>query len=687
MTIDNLKVRTKSLIPLILMALLVLAMVGFGAARLTGVSGAASDIIEKRDLVATHLARAARSMVKTPYSVLGVLVYDSNTPEGRAAEEGFGKSIASADSLFAEAIRLAPDKAAEISKFKQRFDETAELAKRPMKIGQDVPALSAGSKIKADELDKMAEGAKLMAEVDLRMRALVDDVTAFNDAMLRDNAKAAGDLRAQADQALATMAIVGLLSTLIVGGFSLWMSSAKISRPLMRLGERMAALANGDLSVDIEGQERGDEIGAMAKAVQVFKENAAERVRLEEETAANRAAAEKERERISAERAKAAEEQAEAVRRLGEGLKNLAAGDLTIRLGDGFVDAYAQIRDDFNQSIDKLKETMLAVVSSADTIQSGSHEISTASDDLSRRTEQQAASLEETAAALDEITATVKKSAEGASHAREVVVAADEDAKKSAQVVRQAVEAMDAIAKSARQISQIIGVIDEIAFQTNLLALNAGVEAARAGDAGRGFAVVASEVRALAQRSADAAKEIKSLISASAAQVDSGVRLVSETGKSLERIMAQVSEINNVVSGIAAGAREQATGLEQVNVAINQMDQVTQQNAAMVEESTAASHSLSKETSQLSGLIGQFQVGRAGLGGGALRQELQKVAPHTFKAPSKAAPAARPEPAGEAARVAGQCEAVERPRPIRAKAARAVNGPALGGAADDWEEF
>ena len=205
----------------------------------------------------------------------------------------------------------------------------------------------------------------------------------------------------------------------------------------------------------------------------------------------------------------------------------------------------------------------------------------------------------------------MKKSAEGANHARQVVAAADEDAKKSAVVVRQAVEAMDAIAKSAQQISQIIGVIDEIAFQTNLLALNAGVEAARAGDAGRGFAVVASEVRALAQRSAEAAKEIKGLISASTAQVDHGVKLVAETGKSLERILAQVTEINaRRRRHRRRRARSRPPGSSEVNTAINQMDQVTQQNAAMVEESTAASHSLSQETEQLSGLIGQFQVGR-----------------------------------------------------------------------------
>src|SRR5208283_2052375 len=216
---------------------------------------------------------------------------------------------------------------------------------------------------------------------------------------------------------------------------------------------------------------------------------------------------------------------------------------------------YGRIRDDFNEAIDKLKQTMLAVVTSAGAIQSGTREISASSDDLSRRAGQQAASLEATAATLHEITTTVEKSAEGANHARQVVAAADADAKKSAVVVRQAVEAMDAIAKSANQISQIIGVIDEIAFQTNLLALNAGVEAARAGDAGRGFAVVASEVRALAQRSAEAAKEIKALILASRGQVEEGVDLVGQTGQALTQIVGQVTEINAIIATIAVSAQ------------------------------------------------------------------------------------------------------------------------------------
>jgi methyl-accepting chemotaxis protein len=378
------------------------------------------------------------------------------------------------------------------------------------------------------------------------------------------------------------------------------------------------------------------------------------------------------------------------VRRLGGGLKNLAGGDLVIRLGEGFSPTYAQIRDDFNEAIDKLKTTILTVVESTGAIQTGAQEISAASDDLSRRTEQQAASLEQTAATLTEITAAVKKSAEGASHARQVVTAADADAKQSAVVVRQAVGAMSAIAKSSQQISQIIGVIDEIAFQTNLLALNAGVEAARAGDAGRGFAVVASEVRALAQRSAQAAKEIKALISDSAGQVDEGVKLVAETGHSLERIMAQVTDINAVVGDIAAGAQEQSTALQEINGAIDQMNLVTQQNAAMVEESTAAGHSLSQETSRLSHLISQFQVGRPA-SEETLRRELKEAAPHAFRAASKTVAPAQATSKAAGARPSGA--AAHKPELVRRPAGKAVvNGAApearvAGGAEQSWQEF
>ncbi|HKP78428.1 MAG TPA: methyl-accepting chemotaxis protein, partial [Phenylobacterium sp.] len=306
-----------------------------------------------------------------------------------------------------------------------------------------------------------------------------------------------------------------------------------------------------------------------------------------------------------------AEEQTRVVGSLAGGLERLAAGDLTIRLNEGFPGAYEKLRNDFNDAVVKLEKAMSAIAATTSAIRSGGGEIAGAADDLSQRTERQAATLEETAAALDQITATVQRSAEGAAQSREAVAAAKTEAERSGDVVSRAVSSMTGIEASAREISQIIGVVDEIAFQTNLLALNAGVEAARAGDAGKGFAVVASEVRALAQRSAESAKQIKSLISTSTAQVAEGVNLVGETGQALHRIVAHVDEVSKLVGEIAASAKEEATGIAEVNTAVNQMDQVTQQNAAMVEQTTAASRMLADQTEELFGLVSRFQLSQS----------------------------------------------------------------------------
>ncbi len=388
-----------------------------------------------------------------------------------------------------------------------------------------------------------------------------------------------------------------------------WLLARSIAAPVDAMTSAMRRLADGDNAVAVPALGRKDEIGAMAQAVLTFKDAAIEKLRVEGEAVEQRRRAEAERGANEAERAASAREQAGVVAQVGEGLERLAQGDLTARLDHVFPPAYRKLQDDFNAAMQRLQETMSVITGAVGGIRAGSGEISHAADDLSRRTEQQAASLEETAAALDEITATVRRAAEGAGTARRSVDAARKDAEAGGAVVERAVAAMTQIEASSREIGNIIGVIDEIAFQTNLLALNAGVEAARAGDAGKGFAVVASEVRALAQRSAEAAKEIKGLIGASGQQVDEGVALVGQTGEALRRITAGVLEINHTVAEIAAGAQEQATGLAQVNVAVNQMDQATQQNAAMVEQSTAASHSLSNEAAELARLVGRFKIG------------------------------------------------------------------------------
>jgi methyl-accepting chemotaxis protein len=293
---------------------------------------------------------------------------------------------------------------------------------------------------------------------------------------------------------------------------------------------------------------------------------------------------------------------------LARAMADFARGDLSTQIDGWFSPEYKGVRMDFNQAMQAMHATMKQIVAVTHKVGAGAGEIEQAIGQLSQRTVQQAANLARTAATLDEITATVRKTAEGASEARGVVTAAKDDAERSGTVIRETVTAMDGISDSSKKIGNIIGVIDEIAFQTNLLALNAGVEAARAGDAGRGFAVVATEVRALAQRSADAAKEIKTLISASSQQVATGVSLVGETGRALTRIVDQVNRLNVLVVAIAGSVQEQATGLGEVNTAVNQMDEVTQKNAGMVAETTAASQSLAAEAAELIRLMGQFKL-------------------------------------------------------------------------------
>jgi methyl-accepting chemotaxis protein len=420
------------------------------------------------------------------------------------------------------------------------------------------------------------------------------------------------DSIANAGSTIAQVLMAGIVTSAVVIGVGILLAfiiSYSIAALMKRSANVMTRLAKGDLTTEVHDIERGDEIGLMARAAMVFKESAIEKVQLEASAASARRNADQERAAREAEKAEEGRQDQFAIVTLGEGLGRLADGDLAYRIDQPFAPKAEKLRVDFNASVEKLQQTMLTVRVNTQAIGSGTGEIATATDDLSRRTEQQAASLEETAAALDEITATVKKTAEGAGHAREVVATTKAGAERSAAVVREAIEAMSQIEKSSQQIGQIIGLIDEIAFQTNLLALNAGVEAARAGEAGRGFAVVASEVRALAQRSTSAAKEIKALITSSGQQVEQGVDRVAATGEALALIVTQVSEINQVVAEIAASSHEQATALHEVNTAINQMDQATQQNAAMVEQSTAAAHALSEETEELRRLIETFRVG------------------------------------------------------------------------------
>ncbi len=308
---------------------------------------------------------------------------------------------------------------------------------------------------------------------------------------------------------------------------------------------------------------------------------------------------------------KTSAEQQQVVDALRTALADLAVGDLTSRLAHGLPAEYDVLRENFNRAAESLEQTLSRVASVAERIVSGAADISGAASDLSRRTESQAATLEETAAALDTLTSNVRAATNGTQQAGARVLSAHAEAKSNGQVVEKAIEAMGAIESSSQQIAQIISVIDDIAFQTNLLALNAGVEAARAGDAGRGFAVVAAEVRALAQRSSEAAKEIKDLITASEEQVSSGAGLVARSGEAVQAIVADVAEISRIVQAISQSSQDQSNGLAEINTGVSVLDKVTQQNAAMVEQSTAASQLLRQEASELSSLLQGFRLSGA----------------------------------------------------------------------------
>jgi methyl-accepting chemotaxis protein len=443
------------------------------------------------------------------------------------------------------------------------------------------------------------------------MKPIATSIDASLGKLIDINTKGAGDSydRSKASYGAAmtvTLVLLAVAAVLIAG--SMWFAVAGIAEPIKLITVSMNRLAGGDAESEIPFAERTDEVGEMAAAVEVFRSNAIDNRRLSGEADTQRKEREQQQRRLAAEERSRTEAMTKATDGLADGLQHLSAGDLTFKLNDPFSSEFESLRTDFNKAVDQLRETLTSVAGATSSIDSGSREVSQSADDLSKRTEQQAASLEETAAALDQITANVSNASKRAEEARNVAIQANDSARKSGEVVASAVDAMEKIEQSSTQISNIIGVIDEIAFQTNLLALNAGVEAARAGEAGKGFAVVAQEVRELAQRSAKAAKEIKELIHSSSVQVGSGVKLVSDTGVALQAIGSYIVSINQHMDSIATSAREQAVGLSEVNTAVNQMDQVTQKNAAMVEEANAAGATLAQEAGRLQDLVGRFRL-------------------------------------------------------------------------------
>ncbi|WP_439618516.1 methyl-accepting chemotaxis protein [Shinella sp.] len=429
------------------------------------------------------------------------------------------------------------------------------------------------------------------------------------------SAQEAGKKDSQRSANVSIIAMVAGTLLAIIGGLML---VETLRGPLRRVNEAMSRLASGDLDISIDGRNRGDEIGDMVRSVAVFRDAARENVRLEQEAETQRQLTADEQARRASEQARIEADQTEALTALSDVLGQLAAGNLEESMTEALAAEYVAMARTYNNAVEALRVTLSDVRATTVEINGGTSNLATSADDLARRTEQQAAALEESSRALRQLTEIVRSTAESA---QKTAVSVDEThsyAKRSGEVVSKAVDAMDQIKKSSEKISTIIGVIDEIAFQTNLLALNAGVEAARAGEAGRGFAVVAQEVRELAQRCAGAAREIKGLISDSSAQVRNGVSLVTETGEALTVINEHISSIHTLVGKIEAAAAAQYEGINEVNQAVHQVELITQQNAAMVEENTAEIHGLRRRVENLNEKIDHFKTRdldtRAGFG-------------------------------------------------------------------------
>ncbi len=603
-----------------------------------------SDFLTTDSVAAIQTVRAATAMVSVPYSAYQLVAYNNSDPGYAGIKAFYEASKKDIVTRLDKVAVLTPEAASSVNDFKTRAQSLFDAIDKAVQTDVD---------------GKQAEASKLLADIDPAVDKWRADLRTYNDSRQAALLKKSDELSEITSKTIMTsLGAVGFAFLLGIA-LSLYVATRGITGPISRLRERMAALASGDTASKIDGLDRKDEVGAMAKAVLVFQESAIERIRLEQETEANRSMSEKERIEREKQKAREAADVQFAVDNLAAALAKLSEGDVSYRIREPFVATLDGVRSDFNNSADKLQAALRSVSENARGIDAGSSEIKAAADDLAKRTEQQAAAVEETAAALEEITTTVRDSTRRAQEAGQLVTRAKAGAEQSGQVVSQAVLAMEMISKSANEISNIIGVIDEIAFQTNLLALNAGVEAARAGDAGKGFAVVAQEVRELAQRSATAAKEIKALITTSNTQVEQGVKLVGETGRALETIVTEVQEINRHVLAIVESAQEQASGLAQINTAVNQMDQDTQKNAAMVEESTAASHSLATEVVSLNRLLAQFKLAEGGM---AAPAPVRNVAPSDRSAVS----------------------------PVKAmgrKIASAFSGNAAVDTRGDWQEF
>ncbi len=601
--LDNTKISIKIVSLLLVLGALTIFIAWKGSSSIKDVNHTYSELVTIDLPNTTRVARANARVTSTMYAAYRTLANPANSPQAREASEAVDEKYRSAVEALEEVKRTEPAFVPQVDAMLRDATAIHAIARKGADLGM---------------ADRNEEAARMLAQADPLAIKFSENSKTVTTARIADSAAAAEQLTDAAGSAAFTMLLIGLIGVALGVGVALWLTRVGITGPLVRLQNRMREIAAGDYAADVDGTDRGDEIGAMAKAVLVFRENGIAK------EAADKA------------KAVADAEQKRVVETVAEHLSDLSEGDLTSTIVSEFPGEYASLKRNFNDALDKLRDLIGTVADSAATIRTGSDEIAQASEDLARRTESNAASLEETAASVTQMDGRLRASAGAAARTVERADQAIATVGGGRAVADQAVQAMGRVSDSAKGIDSVIEGLDKIAFQTRVLAMNAAVEAGRAGDAGRGFAVVADLVSALAMRAEEEAKRARDQLTVTQTDIVTAVEAVTKVDGALADISGDVGQVHELLATMAADNQAQSAAITQISAAIGSMDQSTQQNAAMVEQTSAAARNLAGEVTGLADQAARFNTGHKN-GSTPARS---KVSAKSYASPVKPLPAA-----------------------------------------------